>query len=64
MGKTITKAEKSAKSAVFKGGDTSSHSPAANDSLYSILEARYGGGFAQWIVDGLHKRTSGKDKQQ
>jgi hypothetical protein len=25
----------------------------ANDSLYAVLEARYGGGFAQWVVDRL-----------
>jgi len=26
-----------------------------NDSLYHELELRYGGGFAQWVVDGLNK---------
>jgi len=29
---------------------------AANDSLYNELEMRYGGGFAQWIIDGLKKK--------
>lgn len=26
---------------------------AANDTLYGELEMRYGGAFAQWVVDGL-----------
>ena len=26
---------------------------AANDTLYDELEARYGGGFAQWITDRI-----------
>ncbi len=26
-----------------------------NDTLYEDLEARYGSGFAQWIIDGLNK---------
>jgi len=28
-----------------------------NDSLYQELELRYGGGFAQWVVDGLNKAS-------
>lgn len=27
----------------------------ANDSLQEELEARYGVGFAQWVIDGLNK---------
>lgn len=29
--------------------------PVANDTLYHALEMRYGGGFAQWVIDGLQK---------
>lgn len=31
--------------------------PAANDTLYEILERRYGGGFAQWVIDGLNRQA-------
>ncbi len=27
----------------------------ANDTLYKELEMRYGGGFAQWIIDDLNR---------
>ncbi|MDD9900263.1 MAG: hypothetical protein OXT65_04730 [Alphaproteobacteria bacterium] len=29
--------------------------PAANDELYDELELRYGGAFAQWVVDRLNR---------
>ncbi|MDD9901199.1 MAG: hypothetical protein OXT65_09500 [Alphaproteobacteria bacterium] len=32
--------------------------PAANDTLYDELEARYGGGFAQWVVDRVAHSTA------
>lgn len=32
--------------------------PVANDTLYDYLESRYGGGFAQWVVDGMDRRRA------
>jgi hypothetical protein len=29
--------------------------PVEHDLLYEELERRYGGGFAQWVIDGLKK---------
>lgn len=42
---------------IRKGAD------AANDSLYEELEARYGGGFAQWVTDRLNAVIS-KEKAE
>lgn len=50
-----------ARQAIFKDNTTFSSdsgialpaAPAANDSFYHELEMRYGGGFAQWLMDRL-----------
>jgi hypothetical protein len=31
---------------------------ASNDTLYGDLEARYGCGFAQWLIDDLNKQKN------
>jgi hypothetical protein len=36
-----------------KGQDNSMISKSSNDLLYLELEMRYGGGFAQWVVDRM-----------
>jgi hypothetical protein len=53
MEKTRLKQPKKAKSPKASVDHYVSTHPAANDTLYSELELRYGGAFAQWIVDGL-----------